>query len=117
MSQNVTGPRPAPVQSVASLLFSAVLATGVSWFAASVSSASWDPPPAPVSDGVCAEACGIAACIAFDPGEEAQACIADLGDLSRAGPDPSCVQQCARGGAPPEVAQWQRSPLATMGTH
>jgi len=104
MSPNVTPPDAAS-SSALMLLLAAVLSVGVSWFTASTSAASWDPPPPSVAEGVCAEACGIAACIAFEL-DTAEICVADLDDLSRAGPDPLCVQHCELQGAPPEVAWW-----------
>ncbi len=115
MSLNVIPPASGSSAAMATVLGAAVVAVGVSWLTAVASTRSWDPPAPTVAGGVCAEACGIAACIAFDI-DEAEMCVAELGDLRRAGPDPSCVLQCERQGAPPEVAQWLVRSSVTMAT-
>ena len=55
--------------------------------------------------------------MAYDPGRASQACMAELGDLSRAGPDPSCVRRCEHSGVPAEAIAWLDTSSPMMGTH
>jgi hypothetical protein len=121
MSSNVSGPNLFSVVPREMLLAAtALLSLGTGWASASSSSAAWNPPPPAMADGLCARACEVSACLAFeafDQASEAQ-CVSEVAhratDLRRAGPDSACVQKCAVHGLPVDILLLSSSDTASL---